>query len=205
MYPNQQTPPVYSTDYLNQIAPQGPKKRWGLSRMQLMIAGALALAVLIVIILAIVLNSGGSSKPEQQLAAKLIMTEKLTDDAKDKLKSSTLRTLNSNLKINLTQINRNIVDPLKKDKIDVASLDAKVVASESGTDILSRLEDARLNVNYDRTYAREIAYQLELIVALMRQINTSTDNADLKTFLDGAYTNLQPTQKSFEDFNATDA
>jgi len=36
----------------------------------------------------------------------------------------------------------------------------------------------------------------------MRQVNNSTNNQSLKAFLDSAYTNLEPTQKQFAQFNA---
>ena len=201
MYPNQQQPPTYSVDYLNQIAPQAPKKRF-LGKKEIIIAAILAGLVVIVGLLALVINLGAGSDPSQQLAARLITTQKIVDDAQPKLKSTELRTLNSNLGIYLTNTNRDIVAPLASVDIDIKKLDGSIVSAEAGTDITDRLEDARLNATYDRTYAREIAYQLATIVALMRQIYESTNSESLKTFLENAYTNLEPTQKSFEDFNA---
>lgn len=198
--PTQPQPPI-SVDYLNQIAPQVPKRKLPFTKMQLIIFGVLGILLIGVLILAATLNGSGSKKPTQQLAARLQSTQAIVVDAKTKLKSSQLRALNSNLDIYLTNTNRDIAVPLLKDKVDVAKLDAKIVTAEAGADISLRLEDARLNAIYDRTYAREIAYRLDTIVTLMRQIYESTNNKDLKTFLDSAYTNLEPTQKAFEDFN----
>lgn len=206
MDPNQQPiqpqQPI-SIDYLNQIAPQAPKRKLPFTKMQLIIFGALGIVLITVLILAATLNGSGSKKPTQQLAARLQSTQTIVVDAKTKLKNSQLRALNSNLDIYLTNTNRDIAAPLLKDKVDVAKLDPAVVTAEAGADISLRLEDARLNAIYDRTYAREIAYRLDTIVSLMRQIYESTSNKDLKTFLDSAYTNLEPTQKAFEDFNTT--
>jgi len=196
------TQPDYSVDYLNQIAPQAPKKM-GFSRMQYVLIAAVGLVVVLTIIFGIVISSSNSTEPEKQLAARLIGTEKIVGDAQTQLKSSQLRTLNSNLKIYLTNTNRDIAAPLLKSGVNVAKLDKTILASEAGTDITTRLEDARLNAVYDRTYAREISYQLGTIVALMRQINASTNSQSLKTFLDDAYKNLEPTQKQFAEFNAT--
>lgn len=158
--------------------------------------------MLVTVILSVVLTSGNNVEPAKQLAARLQSTETIVDNAQNKLKSTQLRTLNSNLKIYLTNTNRDIAAPLQKSGINVAKLDKKLVASEAGTNITNKLEDARLNAVYDRTYAREIAYQLDTIVALMRQINDSTRSQSLKVFLDSAYTNLEPTQKQFAEFNA---
>ena len=73
--------------------------------------------------------------------------------------------------------------------------------SESNEKILAKLEDARLNAIYDRSYARELSYQLETTMSLMRQIYNKTKNKDLKTFLEESYNNLEPIQKQFSDFN----
>jgi len=198
MNPNQ---PTYSVDYLNQIAPQAPKKNV-LTRLQIIIIAAVGGIILLTIILSLVLASSHNVEPTKQLAARLQSTEIIVGNAQSKLKSSQLRTLNSNLKIYLTNTNRDISVPLLQVGINVAQLDKKLVASEAGTDIVNRLEDARLNAVYDRTYAREIASQLDTIVELMRQVNNSTNNQSLKTFLANAYTNLEPTQKQFAQFNA---
>ena len=202
MYPNQQQPPTYTVDYLNQISPQAPKKGF-LGKKEIIITAVLAGLVLVVVILALAINAGGSSDPNKQLAARLISTQTIVEGSQVKLKSTELRTLNSNLNIYLTNTNRDIVEPLAAVKIDIEKIDKSILAAEAGTDITNRLEDARLNATFDRTYAREISYQLETIGALMRQLYTSTNSVTYKAFLDNAYNNLLPTQKAFEAFNAT--
>jgi len=193
-----------SVDYLNQIAPQAPKRKIPLTKKQLIIAAILGGAFIVVMILVIVvgLSDGGTKKQLQQLAARLQGTQTIVSAADSDIKDSQLRALNSNLDIYLTNTNRDIAAPLLKDGIDVTKLDKTLLASESGADITARLEDARLNAVYDSTYAREMAYQLAIIVSLMRQINNSTHNQDLKTFLVSAYTNLLPTQNAFDSFTA---
>lgn len=198
MNPNQ---PTYSIDYLNQIAPQAPKKN-RLSRRQLIIIAIIGFIILLTVAVIAMAAANSNVDPAKQLAARLQSTEKIVGDAQVNLKSTELRSLNSNLKIYLTNTNHDIAAPLLEEGVDVAKLDKKIVASEAGTDITNKLEDARLNAVYDRTYAREITYQLGTIVALMRQINQSTNNKDLKDFLNNAYTNLEPTQQQFANFNA---
>lgn len=197
----QQQPPSYGVDYLNQIAPQSPKKGW-LTKKHKIAAAVLVGVILLVIIMGIIANSSNNTSPAKTLAARLAATETIVGDAQSQLKSSELRTLNSNLKIYLTNTNRDIVAPLKSAGIDATKIDAKITAKESGAAITAALEEARLNAVYDRTYAREIAYQLEKIVLLMRQLYSSTNKTSLKTFLDSAYKNLEPTQKAFSEFNA---
>ena len=220
MYPNQpQVPPApqppqqapvqapapspMSADYLNQIAPQSPKVpllKMG-PKLIAIIAGIL---VLLVIILSVVVNTiaSGQREPVERLSARLTTTQAVVSAAQPNLKSSQLRSLNSNLKIYLTNTNRDIAEPLVSAKIDVKKLDKKIVAAESGDKLLEILEDARLNVDYDRVYAREMSYKLETTMILMEQIYSSTSSKKLKTFLESAYKNLEPTQKAFADFNA---
>jgi hypothetical protein len=189
---------------LDQIAPQTPKRplfRLSGAKLILAIAGVL---VVVVALLALVINlvTANQRQPLEQLSARLSATETIVTDAQKNLKSSELRSLNSSLKLFLTNTNRDITDPLRSAGVDIKKISKDTIAKESGDDISARLEDARLNAVYDRTYAREMAYQLETIITLMKQIYRSTGNQSLKSFLNTAYGNLEPTQQSFADFNA---
>lgn len=196
--------PSPSIDYLDQIAPKVPKNR-RFSNFQIAIFGGIGLIVFIVIISLIAVASGGGGSSPERLAARLASTEAIVSGAQAKLKSSELRTLNSNLKIYLTNTNRDIVVPLTAIGVNIKTLDPVVTKSEAGTDVSLRLEDARLNAIYDRTYAREISYRLDTIVSLMQEIRKSTNSTSMKTFLDSAISNLQPTQKQFSDYNDTNS
>lgn len=207
MYPNQQpqqpapTPPPI--DYLNQIAPQQPKKplfTFGIK--QLIVIGVIL--VVLVIVIASVANSIASSKrgPLEHLAARLAATQTIAENAQPNLKSSELRSLNSNLKLYLTNTNRDVAAPLLSADIKVNKLSKDVLKDESTAALAGRLEDARLNAVFDRTYAREMAYQLGTLMTLMNQIYNSTGNTQIKTFLQSAYSSLKPTQASFANFTA---
>jgi hypothetical protein len=207
MYPNQNPTPSSSplpVDYLNQIAPQAPKKpMFTFGIKQVIMIGAVL--IVLVIILAIIVNSvaGGSKDPLEHLSARLTATQTVATNAQTNLKSSELRSLNSNLKLFLTNTNRDIGAPLLSAGVNAAKLDKTIVSAESTAALSARLEDARLNAVYDRTYAREMAYQLGQTMTLMEQINSSTSNAKLKAFLRTTYTSLKPTQESFANFQAT--
>jgi len=220
MYPNQppqtpfpQAPPPQQqpeqqvpVDYLNQIAPQAPKKSMFSFGIKQVVIGAVGLVVLMLILVGIVNTfAGGKKEALEQLSARLTSTETVAVDAQKNLKSSKLRSLNSNLKLYMTNTNRDIVTPLKSSDINVAKLSPKVVEAESTTALSGRLEDARLNAVFDRTYAREMAYQLGTLLTLMQEIYNSTGNTELKTFLKSAYDNLKPTQESFTNFTTTDS
>lgn len=207
MYPEQPQPSVAPTpppDYLNQIAPQQPKRSsFKLGPKLFLVIGAVL--VVVVVILSIVINIlvQNGRQPLEHLSARLTSTASVVDKAQGTLKSSKLRSLNSSLNLYLTDINSDIATPLKSAGVNTAKLSDKVVAEESATALTTRLEDARLNAIYDRTYAREMAYRLDTIITLMKQIVASTGSSELKTYLEATYPNLEPTQQAFADFNET--
>lgn len=196
-----QPPASSSVDYLNHIAPAvAPKQHF--SKIQLIIGGVLGGLLVLVIGLSLFFNLTKTPSPAQTLAARLITTEKIVNSAKPLLKSTQLRVLNSNLTIYLADVNRRIAEPLLNVKIDVTKLDKTIVAREAATELIAKLDDARLNATYDRIYALEMTYQLKTIMTLMQKIYTTTSNTSLKTFLEDAYKNLKPTQEAFDAFNA---
>ena len=191
----------YSIDYLNQIAPQAPKK--GLSGKLPLIFVILGILALLTIILVLFSSLGGNGQAPERLAARLQATSTIVSDSQATIKSSQLRSLNSNLDIYLTNTNRDLAEPLLADNIDVVQLSESILAQESSTEISETLEDARLNANFDPTYAREMAFQLETTMLLMQEVFDSTKNAALRDVLTSAYENLVPIQEQFAAFNAT--
>lgn len=204
MYPNpsQNGAPI-PLDYLNQISPQAPKKQvFRFDLTHIIIIGLIL--VVVVSILALILNSTGGGKKEllEQLSARLTATEIVVNDAQPKLKSSELRSLNSNLKIYMTNTNRDIIAPLSAAGISATKISKSVTAAESIDELSSRLEDARLNGVFDRTYAREMTYQLGTILTLLNQNYKNNNDPELRTFLKTSYDNLKTTQESFANFTS---
>lgn len=207
MYPEQPPatpqPPTQSPDYLNQIAPQAPKTLpFKFGPKLLIIVAAILVTLTIIVSVTVNVIVGAQRQPLQQLAARLATTETIANDAQPNLKSSQLRSLNSNLKIYLTNTNRDIGPPLLSGGVNAAKLPDSVLKKESGDAIRTTLEDARLNAVFDRTYAREMTYVLGNTLALMIQIRASNSSADLRTFLDSAITDLTLIHESFSSFDA---
>lgn len=191
----------YPVDYLNQIAPEPQKK---VISPKLMI-GLIGGIILIAIIAVIALSSGGAAGPVQKmqtLAARLETLQKISDKSQKSIKSGQLRGTNSNLMIFLTNTNRDLVDPLAKNGVDVKKIDKTIEAKEKGEELTQKLEDARLNAVFDRTYTREMTYQLDTVVALMEEIYNSSNSKSLKDFLVKTDDDLQPIKKQLSEFNA---
>lgn len=204
MYPNdnQNTQPI-SPDYLNQIAPQSTSGNGLFNQKPILIAIAGLFVVLIIFFVSLIASSSSSGTDNlARLSKRLNSVESTAISAIPNIKNTKLRALNSNLKIYLTNINRDISPLLISEKIDVKKINKKIIAEESNTKTLSTLEDARLNAVYDRTYAREMSYKLETTMSLMTQIYKTTKSKKLKIFLDESYKNLEPIKKQFADFNA---
>lgn len=199
--PNQ-TP--YSIDYLNQIAPPTKQPGVGNKLFFLLIGGGLLVAIIIGVV---AFSSGGNgpTKKMQTLAARLATLHTISDKEQKNIKSSQLRSTNSNFTLFLANANRDITGPLSKNGVDVAKLDKTITASETGAELQKSLDDARLNAIYDRIYAREMGYQLDTVAALMKELYTGTNSKALKDFLVATDANLQPIKKQFYEFNAANS
>jgi hypothetical protein len=139
----------------------------------------------------------------QTLAIRMQALQKISDTSQKKIKSSELRGINSNLKSFLSNANRDIVDPLTANHIDIKKLDKKLVAKEDADPLKDDLEEARLNANFDDTYAREMSFRLTKLSILMESIYNSSQSKSLKEFLVTTDDNLQQIKKQLENFNPT--
>ena len=202
MDPNQQ--PQQSSDYLDQIAAQAqPPKRARWVSKKLVYGGGIAILLVVLASIIAVTFAGAQRGPTEQLLARLNATQPVVDEAQSTLRNSQLRSLNSNLSIYFTNTLRDSAEPFAAVGIETATLSTGVTEQEAAatTELTNRLEDARLNAIFDRTYALEMDYQLATIMTLMQEAYNTTSNESLRTFLSNAYDNLAPTQKAFADFN----
>lgn len=188
-------------DYLDQIAPQAPKKPvFELNLKTVLFGGAILILLVIILSMAVGGLSGGKKAAWERLSARLDATAAIADDATSKLKSGQLRTSNTELKLFITNTKRDITDQLTTHKVDPEKISAKILAEESTEETLASLEDGRLNAKYDTTYAREMGYQLATLLALLSQLSSSS-SGDTQVFLQTAYDNLSPTYEAIESFS----
>ncbi len=189
----------YPIDYLNQIAPQQPKA--GMDKKFLFLIGGGILVVIVALLFIFSSSSGGPKDKMQTLAARMITLQDISKKNQANIKSGALRATNSSFNIFLANANRDIAEPLKNNGVDVKNLDKTISAKEDGTALKAKLEDARLNAVFDRTYSREMAYQLDATSALMGDIYDHTSSKSLKDFLLKTDENLQPIKQTFSEFN----
>lgn len=200
MNPNGQVP----LDYLNQIAPEAPKKPIFELNLRTVIIGAIGLIILVIIISIIASNLGTSSKePWQRVSARLDATATVVDSSTKNIKNSQLRSINSDLKLYLTNTKRDFATPLTALNVDATKLPAKIVAEETGTGITERLEDGRLNARFDSTYAREMSYQLATLLSQLQILYSTNIGPTTKATVKTAYDNLLPTYTSVTEFSTS--
>ncbi|UTX51326.1 hypothetical protein KI440_03990 [Candidatus Saccharibacteria bacterium TM7i] len=192
-------------DYLDKIAPQAPKRQLFQLNLRNVIFLAIGIVIL-VIIMVVIANAigGGKNTPWQQLSLRLTNTEKVTSAAGSSIKNSQLRSLNSEVKIYLTNTQRDLATPFKTVGVTPKKIPASITKSEAtrDTEMTTRLETARFNAKYDSAYAREMSYQLSGILALYQQLHSQSGPNTKKT-LETAYNNLLPTQKAIAEFSAS--
>lgn len=199
-FQNQQFP----SDYLNSIAPPAPVKTlnpfvlWGL------IAGALGLVIVAFFAIS---SLGGptASGSLTNVAAQMSSLQTVTKSAQGNLQNSELRTINSSLTLILTNANRDMAEPLKSRDISLKDKKNKtVVAVQADAESLEkRLEDARLNGVYDRTYAREMTFALKSLRSDMAALYKASNSKSLKDALATADDSLLPITQDFDSFNAS--
>lgn len=190
----------YPIDYLNQIAPE--QKKPGMNGKWVLILIGLGVVGVIFIAISFLSSAGGSTQKLQTLTARMQTLQKISVGAEKNIKSGSLRSTNSTLSLFLTNATRDIEKPLANNGVKIKSLDKNIVKKEDGAKVTAALEDARLNATYDRTYAREMGFQLETLHNLMQDIYSSTKSKSLKEFLDTTSKNITPIQKQLTDFNA---
>jgi len=190
------------SNYLDEIAPKNSNGSL-LNKKSTLIVIILGTLTLITILLMMVIQlTKGNSNTTEQLAARLTSIKSTVNQSTDSLKSPSIRAINSDLKIYLTNTIRDFKPFLEKKNIDIEKLSPKILETESNDQLLERLEDARLNAVFDRTYAREMSYTLESTENLINAIIKSNKDAEFKIFLENAKTNLTPIQEEFESFSS---
>lgn len=199
MQPNEQ--PQHPIDYLNSISTAPKPSPTGSDKV--FFGSIIGAIIVIVAVVVFMMLAGGTSSKNQlsRLSVRLGNLQAISDGARDNLTSSKLRAINTDLSLTLTNANRDIEEPLTNAEVDAKNISEAITSSEDTTELTDTLEDARLNAVYDRTYAREMSYQLETLIVLIEQIESSASDESTSEFLSATRTNLEPLQEEFASFS----
>lgn len=191
--------PNSPSNYLDQISSQqktatmSPYALWGIIGAVLLVAiGAI-----------LILTQGGGDSASQKftnLIYRVQALEKLTKSNTKTIQNSKLLAANSSLNSILTGIDKQSDASLKVyglQKLPTTPNDSPI--TKEYADITSKLDNARLNVAFDDTYAREVTYQIKLIRSEMSSLYNQSRSSTVKTFLQQSDTNLQPLLTAFSN------
>lgn len=200
--PNQTT--QYQTvnpNYLDQIATPVQKKTinpiflWGM-------IGAFILVLIVGTIM--LLSSGGPNQSERinSFIHRVQALDKLSNDSAKTIQSSELRALNGSMNTILTGIDTAMQASLgDKESKRAANIPKDSPVALEYEALAKKLDDARLNVAFDRAYAREVEYQLNKLRSEMNYIYDSTKSQTLRTNLERADADIEKLSEDFGKFN----
>lgn len=211
MWPDQQQQPQteYPIDYLNQIAPTASKSA-GPSPKVFLIAIIAFVVVAVGFVILMLTNGGGQSTKlsykAEELSTRLETLKKIADENHKDIGDNTLRTQNSTLSIFLSSTIAETKNSLTAIAPNIDKKPTKeITASEKklSEDLQAKLDDSQLAGTFDRTYAREIAYQIDLLVGLMNEVYTKTDKDDVRSSLEKLNSSITPIKKAMSTFSAS--
>lgn len=197
-----QPTPTYAVDYLDQIAPP-PARAAFLSGF--FGKAVIALGVVFVLAVSLIVAFGNTKKTAdiEQAAVRLEHMKSITYNNQKVLKDGKLLALNSQYQIWIAGAASEAKTLLAQAGVQKKSYDKKMVAEEqtTATELSDKFLDAKLNANLDRVYAKEMAYQTELLVTHYKKMSKASQAKAIRDYAKVAATNLEPIQKSFSEFN----
>lgn len=196
-----QPAPTYAVDYLDQIAPPPPRAKFlsgSFGKIVVILGVVFVFAVGIIVALGNQKNTASTEK----IAIRTENLQRVANDTQKNVKSGKLSATNSNFNIWLKNTNRDAYDLLAKAGIKKTDMSKSMIAEEKTArdDLTAKFEDARLNANLDRVYAREMAYQAQLLKTDLDKLAKNGPGKPFRDLASNASKNLAPIQKSFADF-----
>ncbi len=170
--------PQYSIDYLNQIAAKPQNQPIGM-KAKILLWGLIGLVLVIAIAVFGSLMSSSSSGTVQVggLATELAVAKKVADDAHKNIKNPKLRAANGQFSTTLTGSNQKLSPYLVASGYKEGVVDDSTVEAAMDPELTDRLEQARLNGIFDRTYTNEIIHKIGLIEISIQQLSKTSDEA----------------------------
>lgn len=189
-------------NYLDEIAPVQHKESFLDGKIKKLI-GFGALAIVLVIMLSIFASSlsGNRKNDWTELSLNLKNTSSIVSNGKTSIKSNKLRSINSEISIFIVNTENDITPYLEELKITEKNIPESTKNRLSVASTIERLEDANLNAVYDRTYTREMAFQLSQLLNSLQKTYKSTKSEGAKEFLSTSYDNLESSYNSLVDFD----
>lgn len=194
-------------NYLNEIS--APVKSGGVTKKQkliLLIAGAaLALIVLAVVMIVFSISAGQKTDTVTSAYLRLSNLQASARNLQKNVSDSSLRAINAEFNTQLTNSVRDFGVKMEEAGIELDKISTKVEEDETAhiDTFNNAMENARLNGIFDRMYATNVLYELNLLIPLIDQAVTNTNNSGLKEILATIRSETVTLQERFTSFNST--
>ncbi len=199
MQPQQQYGQDFSIDYLNQIS-GGQKNRGGPSAVVMIIAASVAIIAVIIFAFILLRPSSSTGDKLQAVQLRIATLQAVADKQQPYLRNNDVASNSSTLQLVLENSYRDTTTMVEASKSINKKNTEKLTASEESltTELNTEFNDARLNVTLDATYAREMAYQIDLLRKLITDAYKPS-TAKNKETLKGIYDTLDPIREAFKN------
>ena len=207
--PQPQNP--YTIDYLNQIAPKQKKPLF--DKTMMMVFGVLILAIVAFFGMMIFSSTRGDSDSDTLLRVylKVQKTNELATKYQSRIQNSDLSAINSGLAITLSSDGAKLKSILDSKGVAIPEVEKNKtppkIITEVNKDIEEldkTLDDAFLNAVLDRTYAREMSYNLDVINSLLKRVESSTKSSESKEAVVEIIKNLEISSEQFGKYSQSD-
>ena len=196
-----QQPTSFSIDYLDQIAAPTPTTS---NKSIILVWAIIGLSIVAAVVFVFMMFSGRTSSMEQTANVYMRMEtlKKVSENHHKHLRDNQLRVSNRNFITFLTNSIRDIEQPLQAAGIQKSKLPKKSAETEASlsSELNAAFEDARLNINLDRVYTREMTFQISTLQSMMRSVYDQASSAELRGYLETTSSNLAPVSRSFSEF-----
>lgn len=195
----------YSIDYLDQISPPVKTSRVASPKFFFGIIAGLVALLLVVGGLMLLSNRASPMDKSTDMLLRMQTLEKVARTQHGHLRDSQLRATNSSYLLFLANAIRDIKEPLQTAGVTTSQLpkDQRDLEKSIENELNTQFDEARLNVILDRTYAREMNYQLEILHGMMISVYNSTDNPVLTEYLETTENNLGQVSDGFSAFSGS--
>ncbi|MBM3210154.1 hypothetical protein FJZ39_02340 [Candidatus Saccharibacteria bacterium] len=198
-YPPQ---PAYSIDYLNQIAAPAPKAGLSKGMKTLLIAAGAMLLITLPLLLFSALSGSTTQISLDRLAARSSNLSAVISDSHDNIDSTELRQINSSLSASMKNISAGTTEQLKAQSTTLETA-KKANPNETTGALSARLDDAELNATFDRSYVREMAFEVKTTLILIDSLGAKARDEATVDFLRQSYNNLNQSYEQLEAFGKT--
>lgn len=138
----------------------------------------------------------------QQIAVRLENFSKTTKTVDKNIKSKNLSTINSDLRIWMTNAQLDAEKLLAQAEVKKTQYDKEMISEENAimTDLDEKFEDARLSARLNRVYASTMATETEKLINLYNVMAKKSAAQAIRDYAKNASKNLSPIQERFEKY-----